>query len=66
MGFNVPSTFYIHILCNNHYCQCCSRNKFKMADIPHKLELSSAYYHNDWTNVHKHTARFEKQTGLGK
>ena len=51
MGFNIPSAFYIHILCNHHICQYCSMGRFTMADLPHQLELSPAYYDNDWTNV---------------
>ena len=31
-----------------------------MAYIPYKLELSSAYHDNDWTNVNLHTPRYEE------
>ena len=51
MGFNTPSTFHIHILCNYYNYQCCTWSRFKMADIPYELELSSAYHDNDWTSV---------------
>ena len=51
MGFTPPSSFDNLILYHHNSPRRCSMAKIKMADLPHKLELSSAYYDYDWTDA---------------